>query len=117
MPIYEYEPDDRECFICEGKLELLQGIHEEALKLCPYCGLEICKKVSRASFKVGKPEIGTGSGAEKAGQKGFTTYKRAEKGVWEKVGGEGADYMVGSDEDMRVVEAEKQKPAKVLDLD
>jgi putative FmdB family regulatory protein len=117
MPIYEYEPEDRECFICEGKLEILQSITADPLSLCPYCGMEICKKVSRASFKMGKPEISKGVGAEKAAEKGFTTYKKSQQGVWEKVGGEGADYMVGASEDVKAVESEKQKPAKVLDLD
>jgi putative FmdB family regulatory protein len=112
MPIYEYEPDDRDCFICENKLEILQGINDDALKLCPYCGMGICKRVSRAGFKVTKYH-----GAEHAGQKGFTTYKRSEYGVWEKIGGEGADYLVGSQEDIEKVKAEKEKPPKVLDLD
>ncbi|MBS1702376.1 MAG: zinc ribbon domain-containing protein [Armatimonadetes bacterium] len=112
MPIYEYEPCDRDCFICENRLQMMQGISEDALDLCPFCGMEIKKVVSRASFNLRKHH-----GAEDAGAKGFTTYKRSEKGVWEKVGGEGADYLVGSKEDMAAIEAEKQKPAKKLDLD
>lgn len=112
MPIYEYEPIDRDCLICDNKLQLLQGINDEAKSLCPYCGMEIKKIVSRAGFKMEKP-----TDADRAAAKGFTTYKRSEKGVWEKLGGEGADYLVGSQEDMAKIEAEKQKPAKVLDLD
>jgi len=112
MPIYEYEPCDRDCFICEGKLQLMQSISEDALSLCPFCGMEIKKIVSRATFKLQKH-----SGAEDAGKKGFSTYKKSEKGVWEKVGGDGADYLVGSKEDIAAVEAEKQKPAKKLNLD
>ena len=112
MPIYEYEPCDRECFMCEGKLQLMQSISEHALSLCPFCGMEIKKVVSRATFKLQKH-----SGPEDAGKKGFSTYKKSEKGVWEKVGGEGADYLVGSKEDVAAVEAEKQKPAKKFDLD
>ena len=90
----------------------MQGINEEALELCPFCGMEIVKVVSRASFNLKKHQD-----SDQAGQKGFTTYKRSEKGVWEKVAGEGADYLVGSKEDMAAIEAEKQKPAKKLDLD
>lgn len=112
MPIYEYEPCDHDCLICEGKLELLQQISEEALSRCPYCGLGIKKIVSQVTHKIKKHH-----GAEKAGDKGFTTYKRAEKGVWEKTGGDGADYLVGSKEDMAQIEEEKKKPAKKLDLD
>ena len=90
----------------------MQGIHENALDICPFCGMEIKKIVSRATFKLQKH-----SGAEDAGKKGFSTYKRSEKGVWEKVGGDGADYLVGSKEDIAAVEAEKTKPVKKLDLD
>lgn len=111
MPIYEYEPDDRDCLICDGRVEAMQGINDPPLKFCPTCGLEVRRVVSRASFKMQK-----GSSAEKAAEKGFTTYKRAEKGKWEKVGGEGPDMIVGTKEDISAVEAEKKPPKKVLDL-
>ena len=90
----------------------MQSISEHALSLCPFCGMEITKVVSRASFKVQKHH-----GPEDAGKKGFSTYTKSEMGVWEKVGGDGADYLVGSKEDIAAVEAEKQKPAKKIDLD
>lgn len=112
VPIYEYEPDDRECFMCEGRVAVLQAIDEEALRYCPSCGLEVRRVISKAAIKIAKP-----TGHDRAGEKGFTTWRRAEKGVWEKVSGEGADYMVGSPGDVAAVEAEKQAPAKRLDLD
>lgn len=112
MPIYEYEPDDRECLMCDGRIEVIQSISEEALQFCPQCGLEVKRVVSRASFKIGRA-----SGADKAAARGFTTWKRAEQGKWEKVAGEGVDMIVGSQEDIAAVEAEKAKPAKVVDLD
>ncbi len=111
MPIYEYEPDDRDCLMCDGRVTVIQGIGEEALKFCPDCGMEVKRVVSRASFKVQRD-----SGAEKAAAKGFTTWRRAEKGKWEKVAGEGVDMIVGTPEDMAAIEAEK-KPPKVVDLD
>lgn len=112
MPIYEYEPDDRECEMCDGKIAVIQGIEDPPLKYCPHCGLEVHRVISRASFKV-KTDVG----ADRAAAKGFTTYKRAEQGTWEKVGGEGADYLVGSKEDMEAINQEKLAPKKVLDLD
>jgi putative FmdB family regulatory protein len=112
VPIYEYEPDDRECFICNGRVEAIQNINDEPLKYCPTCGLEVRKVISKATFK-----IGLQSSPEKAAEKGFTTYKRAEKGKWEKVGGHGPDMIVGSKEDMQAVEDEKKPPKKVVDLD
>lgn len=111
MPIYEYEPDDRDCLMCEGRIEVIQEISEEPLKYCPQCGLEVCRVVSRASFKISRS-----SGADKAAERGFSTWKRAEKGKWEKVAGPGADMIVNSPEDFAAIEAEK-KPTKVLDLD
>jgi putative FmdB family regulatory protein len=112
MPIYEYEPDDRECLMCDGRVEVIQAVSDEPLKYCPDCGLEVKRVVSRASFKMARA-----SGADKAAARGFTTWKRAEKGKWEKVAGEGVDMIVGTPEDTAAVEAEKAKPAKVVDLD
>ncbi len=112
MPIYEYEPEDRDCLICEGHISVIQGIHEDPLKYCPWCGLEVRRVVSRASFKISKEKS-----YEEAGKKGFTTFRRAEKGVWEKVAGEGPDVMAGTKEDMEAIEAEKISPPKVVDLD
>jgi putative FmdB family regulatory protein len=84
VPIYEYEPDDRECLMCDGKVEVLQGVNEEALKYCPYCGLEVRRVISQVSFQVDRTPS-----AEKAAKKGFTTFRRAGKGVWEKIAGPG----------------------------
>lgn len=111
MPIYEYEPDDRECLICNGRTEAMQGINDEPLKYCQTCGLEVKRVVSQASFQLRK-----GVEPDKAADRGFTTYKRAEKGKWEKVGGHGPDMIVGTKEDMAAVEAEKKPAKKVIDL-
>jgi putative FmdB family regulatory protein len=112
MPIYEYEPDGHDCLICNGRTEVIQKITDETLKFCPTCGLEVKRIVSRASFK-----LGVRSSPEKAAQKGFSTFKRVEKGKWEKVGGEGPDMIVGSAEDVKAVESEKTPAKKVIDLD
>lgn len=111
MPIYEYEPEDRDCLICEGRTEVMQGINDDPLKYCPTCGLEVRRVVSRVSFQLGRE-----MNPEKASAKGFTTFKRVEKGKWEKVGGEGPDMIVGTAEDMKAVEAESKPPRKVVDL-
>jgi putative FmdB family regulatory protein len=111
MPIYEYEPDDRECLICNGRVEAIQGINDKPLEFCPTCGLEVRRVVSRATFK-----LSTSAGADKAASKGLSTFRRVEKGKWEKVAGPGVDMIVGTPEDVAAVEAEKA-PKKVLDLD
>jgi len=83
MPIYEYEPDDRECFLCDGVVEVIQGIHDEPLKYCPTCGLEVCRIISRSSF-----QLSHSVSPEKAAGKKFSTWKKSGKGVWEKVAGD-----------------------------
>lgn len=113
MPIYEYEPEDRDCLICEGRTEVIQNISDPPLKYCPTCGLEVRRVVSRASFK-----LSTGTNPDKAAERGFTTFKKVEKGKWERIGGEGPDMIVGSKEDVAAVEAEsKGTKKKVVDLD
>ena len=99
MPIYEYELSEGECQMCPGRFEVLQDINEEAVKHCPGCGLPCKKVVSRASFAIHR-EVDP----EKAAARGFTTWKRAKKGQWEKVAGPGVDAIIGTDEDMKAVE-------------
>jgi len=98
--------------MCEGKIAVIQGVQEDALKFCPWCGMDVKRVISRASFKMATadPTKGTNS-------KGFTTFKRSEKGIWEKVSGEGPDFLVGSPEDIAAIEDENLPPAKILDLD
>jgi putative FmdB family regulatory protein len=112
VPVYEYEPDDRHCFMCDGRVAVIQSVHEEPLKYCPHCGLEVRRVISKVAIKIEGQTTD-----DKAARKGFTTFRKSEKGVWEKIGGEGPDYLVGSQEDIAAVEAEKQGDAKVIDLD
>ena len=112
MPVYEYEPDDRDCLMCDGRVSVIQGINDEPLKYCPSCGLDVRRVISRVTFKL--------AGAiteDKASRKGYTTFRKAEKGVWEKVSGEGPDILAGTKADMEAVEAEKAPRKPVIDLD
>lgn len=111
MPIYEYEPVDWDCMICKGRFEALQRVDEDSLTVCPTCGMDCRRVVSQIQVRTRKHH-----GADHAGRKGFTTYKKSQKGVWEKVGGEGVDAIVGQPEDVAAIEAEK-KPKKKIDLD
>ncbi len=85
--------------MCPGRFEILQDIGEEPEKFCPGCGLPCIKVVSRVSFAL-KREVDP----EKAASRGFTTWKRAKKGQWEKIAGPGVDAIVGTDEDMKALE-------------
>lgn len=112
MPIYEYEPTNHDCLICKGRVEVLQSVSEPALQICPTCGLEVRRVISRAAFKVGNPYS-----AGEAARKGFTTYKKVGQGQYEKVAGEGADAIVPKPEDVQAVNSEREEGRKLLDLD
>jgi putative FmdB family regulatory protein len=107
VPIYEYEPDDRECLLCDGRVDVMQAVDEEPLTYCPTCGLEVRRVISRASFK-----LAVDSSADRAASKGLTTWRRVESGKWEKVAGPGVDMIVGTQEDVAAVEAEKKGEKK-----
>ena len=48
MPIYEYQ-----CGGCEHKLETIQKMNEDPLKLCPECGEKTLRKlISAVSFRL-----------------------------------------------------------------
>jgi len=84
VPIYEYEPVGRDCLICNNRLELMQKVSEEPLTVCPYCGMEIRRVISRAQFQLKVP-----TDPDRAAQRGFVTYKKADKDTWELAAGEG----------------------------
>ncbi len=112
MPVYQYEPDDRDCLMCDGRVEVIQAVAEAPLQYCPHCGLEVRRIISPVTFRLGD----AGPPMDRAGRRGFTTYRRAEKGLWERVDGVGPDAIAGTKEDMAAVEAEKCVP-KRIDLD
>lgn len=97
--------------MCDGRVGVIQSVTEEPLSFCPYCGLEVRRVVSRAAIKIARD-----ASPDRAGSRGFTTYRKVEEGKWEKLSGDGADMLVGSDEDMRAIREEK-KPRKVYEVD
>ena len=48
MPIYEYEPIEprKTCAKCTSRFEIIQGVDEEPLSRCPYCGQWVRKVIS-----------------------------------------------------------------------
>ena len=107
MPIYEYVPTIPVCGMCPDRFAVLQGASDAPLEACPFCGMDVRRVVSSSAFRVEK-------GVD-AASRGFTTFKRSEAGVWEKIAGEGADVLEASPEDRAAVAAEKSVP-KVLTL-
>ena len=78
--------------MCDGRIAALQGADEEPMVYCPHCGLGIRRIVSRASFKVA-----ANTSPEAAAKRGFTTYRKAGSGVYEKAAGEGEDVLAKDD--------------------
>jgi putative FmdB family regulatory protein len=112
MPIYEYEPIDWDCPMCENRVAVIQGINEEPLKMCPQCGMEVRRVISKVSIQIKRP-----SGAGKAAAKGFTTWRKVGQGEYEKVDGPGVDAIIASEQDKKAVAEEKAAPKKIVDLD
>ncbi len=48
MPIYEYEcvEGSTGCQRCRGGFEVLQGLREEPIKVCPSCGAPVRRRIS-----------------------------------------------------------------------
>jgi putative FmdB family regulatory protein len=112
MPIYEYKPKEGGCERCEDAFEVFQQCSDEPLNKCPTCGTEVVRIISLSSFNTSKAFT-----YDEAAAKGFTTFKRAGEGRWDKIAGPGVDAIVGSKEDMEAIKEEKLRPKKVIDLD
>ena len=101
--------------MCDGRVQVIQGIQEPHLKYCPDCGLDVKRVISRASINL-KPSFDP----TRASKNGFTTWRRLEEGKWEKVDGSGVDMIVADPRDAAQVKAKKEAEttkAKVIDLD
>lgn len=86
MPIYEYRSsEDSACEFCGSGFEIMQKISDEALEACPRCGAAVVRLISAASI----PKSGPGLDKHNLEKHGFTQYKRAGKGVYEKTAGKG----------------------------
>ena len=90
MPIYEYAAVDQGCAYCETRFELLQKLRDEPLTQCPECGAAVVRVISAPSVAVGGAHLLKESHAEKHG---FTQYRRAGKGVYEKTIGKGPKFI------------------------
>jgi putative FmdB family regulatory protein len=55
MPIYEYRPIQPGCSYCGRGFDTLQKISEPPLQLCPKCGAQVRRAISRFSACVTEP--------------------------------------------------------------
>lgn len=90
MPIYEYHTtSDRHCDFCRDGFEIMQKIADEAVTTCPQCKASVQRRLSAPQIHRSGPSLDT-SNIEKHG---FTQYRRAGQGVYEKTAGKGPDIL------------------------
>jgi putative FmdB family regulatory protein len=92
MPIYEYKPKlVNHCSFCSQGFEIISKINDAKLLVCPECGADVERVISAPSLAKASPSL------DKANleKHGFTQYKKAEKGVYEKTAGKGPDVITG----------------------
>ena len=92
MPIYEYAATEKGCPHCEGHFEVLEKLSGEPLATCPQCGAPIRRVISAPSVAMGNAHTLKESNVAK---NGFTQYRRAGNGVYEKTAGKGPKYISG----------------------
>ncbi len=90
MPIYEYQAiGEQRCNYCAHGFELLRKISEPELEHCPHCNAPVTRKISAPNIGGKGPSLG----ATDIEKHGFTQYKRAGKGVYEKTAGKGPNVI------------------------
>ncbi len=92
MPIYEYAADGKGCAHCTAHFDVLQKLSEPALAQCPQCNGPIKRIISAPAVAAGQSHVLKESHIAKHG---FTQYRRAGKGVYEKTAGKGPQFISG----------------------
>ena len=92
MPIYEYAATGPGCPHCEGHFDVLQKLADASLTQCPQCAAAVVRVIGVASVAMGGAHLLKESNVAK---NGFTQYRRAGDGVYEKTAGKGPKYISG----------------------
>jgi putative FmdB family regulatory protein len=92
MPIYQYAPDGDGCAACRNGIEVLQRLSDAPLERCENCGKPLHRVLSAPQVVSGQAHRLNESHVAKHG---FTQYRRAGKGVYEKTTGKGPDFISG----------------------
>ncbi len=96
MPIYEYTAADAAagCPHCQACFEVMARISDPELTHCPQCGAAIKRVISIASVIGGNAHVLKESHFSRHG---FTQYKKAGGGVYEKTAGDGPKFISGDE--------------------
>jgi len=90
MPIYEYRAVAGVCGQCGDGFELLRKLSDPELTHCPVCEQPIERVISAPSVSRGKAHM---LSQDNVAKHGFTQYKRAGSGVYEKTAGDGPRFI------------------------
>ncbi len=91
MPIHEYiASGERHCPHCRGGFDVLQRLTDPPLDTCPQCGAPARQRISAPHVVAGQGQRLKEGHLEKHG---FTQYRRAGGGVYEKTAGKGPAYI------------------------
>ena len=90
MPIYEYKAKpEMGCNYCSEGFELIRKISEPTVLVCPQCGVAVVRVISAPNLAKSGPSLDPAN-VEKHG---FTQYRKAGKGVYEKTAGKGPNVI------------------------
>jgi putative FmdB family regulatory protein len=92
MPIYEYAAITKGCPHCEAHFDLRQKMSDAELTVCPQCGAPVRRVLSAPNVAMGNAHTLKESNVAKGG---FTQYRRAGNGVYEKTVGKGPKFISG----------------------
>jgi len=90
MPIYEYAAVTKGCAFCTNHFEQMEKVTSSPLTHCPQCAAEVKRIISSPSVISGQAHLQKESHLEKHG---FTQYRRAGKGIYEKTAGKGPQFI------------------------
>lgn len=91
MPIYEYQPaTEAHCDHCRNGFDVLQKLADDELECCPQCDAPIARRITAPNVQAGQSHL---LKEKHFSEKGFTQYRKVEKGVYEKTAGKGPDMI------------------------
>jgi putative FmdB family regulatory protein len=95
MPIYEYQAMEAcaNAKPCNGTVEVFAKMSDADLTHCPQCGVAIKRVISASNNAIGSAHL---MQEKNFAAKGFTQYKKAGGGVYEKTAGDGPQFISGN---------------------
>ena len=95
MPIYVYRASgESNCSLCEKPFERRQKVEHSRLTACPECRSPVRQVITAPNLAKPVPNLSE-TNVEKHG---FTQYKKAGKGVYEKTAGKGPEILTDNDD-------------------